>query len=408
MSAIITNKRFHLRHLLFSLNIFFMLIGNAIIGIRGGFIGDLIKFLLLGMFFVFVFVQKKPKTMDKTIILFIFFMLCFCIFQGVIWGVWSSSIKLFLGVIIFGVFSVYGDEELLRIIISVVKLCAFLVSLNAIYWIFLNGSFEFYRLNTWLDKQFYTIYYALSYAFCLVDFINDRNKKLNGLLFLFLLFINLALIQSKLSLFSIPFAFIMIWIKAGKKLRMKLSKALRFVLIIICTLLIIIPQYILPNEIKLAFNMLFSADIFNVDIVNNIDKTYLMRQVIRELCIELYFQNPIMGIGLGNIGNYLHKQDSLINEVGEAESSFFQIISEGGTVYLIIMAFLFYMLSKKSLKFINISHSNIVLYPILIIITYIILFIGNDFIDLFFWIVIGIIASIVLSNRNNVKKVKIS
>lgn len=375
--------------LLFIFFLLFTLVINAALGVRGTFVGDIIKFLLLFLVTSHYIKHKYPSV--KFVNTFFCLVCIFTIIQFVIFNN-LIILKLFIGVCFFCFFSVFSNYKHVRCLSLSIKIASIIITLNVFYVCLVHGGVMYFsfREYTWLDKSFYTSIYAFTYVLCLLDIMHNIKKVENFLLLLLCTLTNIFIVQSKTALFTIPITMLIIWFYGSNDVKRNNRKFLKYIILGVLLVLVFFPNIALPDPIKLGINKLLNTNLFVVDVVGNMEKTYDMRGLIWAFCIDLWMKHPFFGIGIGHYEYYIVKADELICDVGEEESSFLQIIVEGGLLYFSIMFYFFYDSIKKSIHKVKTIRDYYSFYPLLIYFTYVIIIIGNDFIDLFFWISCGI------------------
>lgn len=279
-------------------------------------------------------------------------------------------------------------KSLIRIF-CFVKISALLVAISVFQLYLIYGGYA--REEALIDKSLASGILALSFMACWIDIILNRNRIINAIIITFLLYVDVFIIVSKTSVFAF-FIFIIITFfcmsKEDRRMYLKLSK---YVLIIICVLALIFPNVALPNDLKETINTIAGYEVYELSRVR-IDNTFSIRHYLMEYCInELFLNHPFIGIGIGNFAYYNH---SFYSNLEETESSALSIITEGGIYYAITIGIFYFFLIKRGIKRIreNLGYKECIGIGIPVI--YFILCIGNDFMDALFWMMMGIVYSI--------------
>lgn len=165
------------------------------------------------------------------------------------------------------------------------------------------------------------------------------------------------------------------------------------------------------DPIKDAINRVVGTEVFEIKRVNMKSDTYDIRNDLWIYCMTQLFPNhPILGIGLGNYSQYASKGPMSIRDIGETESSLLAVITEGGIAYFTILSFFFFktlILLWHKLK----RHKDYYDYiGFCFFCSYLVMMIGNDFLDSLFWIQSGILIGIVFGirdKRSNLRAINI-
>ena len=114
--------------------------------------------------------------------------------------------------------------------------------------------------------------------------------------------------------------------------------------------------------------------------------TYDAREIIDLYCANLFLNNPIYGIGLGNY----ELISSLPTEVTECENTYFDLLVNGGLLYGGPVIYILLASLIRCCKIIRHLRHNILYYNILgILISIIVCFRWNDFLYANIFMIIG-------------------
>lgn len=309
-----------------------------------------------------------------------------------------------LNILTFYLLACRTSEDSLKYLSFGVKLCAIIASCSVVYLSLAYGSFYYFRDESFIDKSYITAFYSMSYIYIFIDITYNKNRLFNFITLLFLLLTNILIVQSKISLSALFIGIIAVYLFSNKEQKLKYRKFLSYCLVAILILVVIFPDITLPDEIKYAVNFVFKSDIFTVErSVERLNMTYDIRGDLWNYCIKnLFMTHPILGIGLGNFETYSKMSRTSWAGLPETESSLLSIITEGGIVYTIIMFFFFYFPINLVYKKIRKERKIEYLYVLLFFTTYLVMIVGNDFLDSFFWCQAAImIGTLYKTARNN-------
>ncbi|MCR5678890.1 MAG: O-antigen ligase family protein [Prevotella sp.] len=352
------------------------------------------------MFLQFLFVgtmlfSKGLRSNGKTSIVIAVLVTLLCFTQLLFLGT-TNFTNLMIGVWLFGCLAQVSSRKLLPSFGIIFQVLASLASIDVLYCALNNGEFAYFRDEVFIDKVYITLLYSLSFMFCLMNYFNNRQKILNLAILCFNLFVNVFLVQSKIAIvvFFVSLFIMLIW--GVEKKSKEIKKLLYYVGTIIIVVWIAFPDIALPQEIKYAINLLTGSDIFTLEVIESehSEITYTIRDALWAYALSLFYDNPILGIGIGEFieHKFVFSKDIV---VVETESSLINILTEGGLAYFAIVVFMFFKGIKAAIVKFREQHQFEYLFCIVYFCSCIIMIIGNDFMDSYFWILMGLIMGIV-------------
>jgi O-antigen ligase len=152
--------------------------------------------------------------------------------------------------------------------------------------------------------------------------------------------------------------------------------------------------------------------VYNTDNTLKTDRSYLTRLAMQEKGLNLFKENPITGVGLGNFhktkgeidyefdgAELLENKDDFLSEGTSAHNSYISFLSEGGI--LVFIPFLFLLLYP--IFYFLINFSRIEKHEKAIFISVIFMAIHSWFIvgmaNVFGWFILGIVNSYIIHKR---------
>ena len=182
--------------------------------------------------------------------------------------------------------------------------------------------------------------------------------------------------------------------------RKKIRKILLYSLLIIVASSFFFPQIGLPQELRYGINRIIGIKLFEENYSMSelhLSYTYDVRIGMREYCYKLFSENPLLGIGIGNFYNYNRYSGNFFNHLTQTESSWLQIMTEGGVCLIIIYLMLFatpLLLAVKHLRKYGFRDDYVATTCMCFFLCFFLSFFYNDFTDSFFWISTGVIGGI--------------
>lgn len=375
---------------------------SAIIGERNTSIESVCKIFLLLIMLYFIFKEKTNILLqNETLFLrlsIILFVLQLLFFQNI------RILQWIVNVFVFYFLSKYSKKDYLVYFTWAMRIAGVALAASAIQLAIEYGAMFFFRSETFMDKQYYTCFLGISSIICLVDIIYKKNTVLNTILLIIYLAVNILIIQSKLSLFSFGVIAVLFFLLQDTDTKKRFWIIVKWLFLTSCVVAYFFPNLVIPDPIKYGINTLLGENVFYIETnVSRLDSTYDTRSRLWLYCTTLFLEYPLIGIGIGNFANF-NKGTATIGQLEETESSLLSIICEGGIFYCILMFFFFSFIFKRAWRLVIYNKSYIGNICLCIIATYIILIIGNDFMDSLFWISLGIISGVMNSEKECMRK----
>lgn len=317
--------------------------------------------LLLGAFIILVFLQKLFLQSSDT----------------------SRQIVLLFNTLILLLYAKKGQLSEVSTLGLAIKGLAIIGTISVLLITGLNNDVV-YREDALIDKGMLTMWYAMLFAIATVDIINNKQILLNGILLLCVFTFNLFITQSKTAVFSACVFIAIIFFISDSKNKKTFKKWFLLILGILTVAVIMFPNELLPDSMRIAVNRVVGNDVFQVDYRSKQFDTFEMREQIDAFTLSLFLQNPIIGIGIGQ-----YKEIAFLG-VTECENTYADIFVEGGIVWGIpILGVMFAILIKA---FINIKRKLHVYENqicLAIVISMLVVFRYNDFVRPFTFLYLG-------------------
>jgi len=304
------------------------------------------------------------------------------------------GVKYGINLLLFVFLCRYGNKVLCDNYSLFVKISSLVACIPVIYFCLLYHKAYFFRTNIFIEKQTLSLLLATAYMLCLVDaFFSAKQKKWNATIFAALVVINVFIIQSKSSLFVLLIGCIVLFL-TKKSVRLWFRKKIFFFLMGYVALLALFPTLALPDDIRFGINRVIGTNLFSTDFVRSEDRmelTYSIRDDSRIFCFQTFLQHPIVGIGLGNFSSHIKKSSSAVRFLGEPESAWLSILTEGGGLYVLSMLVFFFSNIYFAYSRCRRNDNDVYAYRVLLInVCYCVIFFFNDFMDSLFWMSSGI------------------
>ncbi len=258
---------------------------------------------------------------------------------------------------------------------------------------------------TLLDKPVYTLILTLTVVCLLINILERKrsNRKISKylmiLLALFLSGINIVLIQSKLFVLVLTVVFFLLFLFVNKISRKNVFLFFLLVFAGVITCFLIFPKYV-PDYIYIFLNRylgIFNNVVSNIQAYDRYAATYHYRNAIYMYSFNLFLNNFFVGVGFGNYKKYAVLNSLLLNGVIQTESSYMNLLVEGGIIYFSLhMSFLFSLFCKLWKKQYYNEKTLYSLKMFLLLISYFILNTGNDFYSIQYWIILAFIYQVAI------------
>lgn len=325
----------------------------------------------------------KPN-MESVIPLFMLFLLC--VIQFITSG---PQIKAIIQAwILF--FSLFCFSNYNITFISSIKKGAYIISLlGAVSILSLNGFTSMsgsVRDEMLIDKGFLTVWFSISLCFSFIDSMIKGIKNYSTIMFVFILLVNLVVVQSKTCIlaFIVFFGFFIILSKT--QIRKRLLRYMIPIFIVYGGLILSNPTEYIPHTFIVAINQVVGSDVIPVYTDKFDMGTYDSRELIDAFCANLFLENPIVGIGLGNY----ELLPMLPTGVTECENTYFDLLVNGGLLYGAPVIYILLITIVRNVRQIWKSANTIEYYYILgVLVSIIVCFRYNDFLNISIFMFIG-------------------
>lgn len=348
------------------------------------------KIICLVLFIVFTIFSKCKISDILFIVRFIASIIVLLILQYTFCPPHIISDRMILNLILFFFVSLKSFPiRSLKIIFISVKIGAVIVALNVFSLYMLFGFYA--RGESLIDKEMISVIFALCFMICWIDIILNRNQILNIIIMAFVLYVDIFIVVSKTSVFA-AFCFILItYFCLGKEERRQYFKIFCYLVAIFCIVLLFVPDIVLSDDLKETINAVAGRTVYELDGVRKDDTFSVRGEILHYSIHQLFFNHPLIGIGIGNFYYYNH---SAFSELDQTESSMLAIITEGGIYYTLVMIIFYYSLLKKGFLRMRrkLGYEECLAFGLPCV--YFIICFGNDFMDILYWMMMGISYSI--------------
>lgn len=338
---------------------------------------------------MFAILNKKIK-LDKEIAIFLGVNCCIMAEHLFMFGNVVKEFKHLLYVLIFvacasvSTINTYNYFKKIVLVFSIFMIFDALLKSRTVA--FLGYRMFNIRNFTILDKPYYTELFALATVILFNELLKVKDKKKTTIYIVWIaamMYTLFFLFQSKMGVVAVCMAFIGEFFIIQKKFRRKMSKIVAIAVVAFIVYILFIP-YEIPDYILALLSFLgLSSSSVNAVYYD----TYSHRLEILGIVFQIFKTFPIFGVGFGNYYNYVSANNlqKLTSGIRDVESSFFALFAEGGVTYFIVTCFLWIVLYKRIRLNLKISPEIVGTFICMVV-----LLCGNDFMNLFYWIWIGI------------------
>ena len=334
---------------------------------------------------------RKIKA-EKLMLLFFLANCCLIIEHILMFGDFSSEFKqlLYILVFIFVACSPAITENTYRYFKEIILIFSIFMFFDALIksGTVISLGYRMFNIRNYtiIDKTGYTELFPLAIIILFNGILKEKSKKrkiVYGMWIAALAYVILFLFESKTGFIAACIAIFVELFIIQKKYRKKLAKIVLTIFVAFAVYIIFIPHEV-PDYI-LALLSFLGVSTSSVNAVYY--QTYDYRLEILRNVLRIFVSHPFFGIGFGNYYNYASDNNmlSLTVDVQDVESSFLALFAEGGLTYFFLNCFIWvrlYMRIKRNTK----SAPEVIGTFICMII----LLMGNDYMNLFYWIWLGI------------------
>lgn len=341
--------------------------------------------------FILIISFNKRLVISKLIVCFLIVNVLISVIHIIIFRNIAGEIKHILFIIVFMFATMISDMYTYSLFKKVILALTVVMSIDAIIQSHVVAQLGYRMFNvrnyTMLDKMFYTELFSIAVIILFNRMMEEckKRRKLELILWMVvLIWVLFGLFEAKIGLLSIAFAIVAECIFVKKEYR-------KYVIRIMFLLLIALGVYFLffMKEVPDYIIALKSFFEYNYNSVNRVYfDTYFTRFEILSIVFIIFLQHPFIGIGYGNYYSYVSARgfQNYSKGIEDIESAFFALLAEGGTIYFLIMLILFFVVFNRIIKNKSLKPDVIGIYICMLV-----LILGNDFMNLFYWVWLGII-----------------
>ena len=360
--------------------------------------------------FIYVVIRKNGKMrIDPFILLMFSIAVLISVMHVINDGNVFEEVKSLMYIVTFILLYQCYDKNLwnvLELTISVISIFLIIDAIRAAQLTLSNGyglrNFVHYTV---LDKSYYTLFLSLSWIFSFLYTVNYKNqngqwKKIRIIFLLFVLSVGIIIVQSKVFLFIVIISCFYVGLNLKKRNKLKFISLFLFMMIVFFCVLSFCPDYV-PDYIYVLINKnfgLFSEYVYNIPIIDKLTSTYVNRSLILNYAFSLFLDHPLWGVGFGQYASFASLNTSIL--ATQTESSWLNLLVEGGLIYFINHLFFVFYLIYKSVKTSRNSFDFVFrTRSLLIIIAYIVLNLFNDYFSCIYWLFLSALFGESCSNK---------
>lgn len=317
-----------------------------------------------------------------------------------------------INVTAFCVFYKYSNYKCFNVLSFALKIATLICTFSFLYYSIIYGTMAYFRDDALIDKAYLTAFYAMTYFFCIVDILYNRYKWFNVVTLIVFVWVNVFIVQSKTSLLALAIELITLYV-FFPSIRTTYNKYLRYIVVIGGVAMMFLTTITLPQELTFGINRVLGFEFLDQSGFTRSEEhlsiTFDVREDVRAYCFKLFSENPIFGIGQGQFKYVNHASHNYFSYLTQTESSWLQILTEGGLFYLFIMLYFFLkpIIDVRKKIFSNQEHGYIYYYLMAysFFLVFAVMYLFNDFADSLFWLSAGIMASLISCDKSNVPPV---
>ena len=316
---------------------------------------------------------------------FLFIMFLFLILQS-LFGIASEIVTPLFGFIELFVAAKFSSKGFIKYLYASVVIVTLVTTIPLLYYYILYGYYA--RFDIVFEKSMMTFLYGFSFILLLTELFQTQGKckYIILALLLYLLFVNVFILQSKTSIFALLVIFTLMFILRHKEINLTFKRYWKGLILVLAILPFLPIEWEIPDAMKQAANQLTGKTVFVMEREMKED-TYEIRGVILNRTIDIINEKPFFGAGFGNIASALIPTHTGITQ---GESQLIDFALEGGLTYLIAFAILtipIVITSYKQIRNFKTTYADkFVFYQI---IGFLILCTGNEMLSSLGWIFLG-------------------
>lgn len=350
----------------------------------------------IAIYFILCMINKrKSNKWCKNILLFLFVNIVIVAAHFIYATQYSDEIKHILYILLFVNVANRANQETFSRIKKVILALTIPMTIDALYWLprIKKMGLRLFNIRnyTMIDKTFYTLIFPIALIILFNLFLEEKKNKKRFFQILWmcaLLYIIFSVVESKTGILAFGFS-IVIEIFALKKGYRRQIRRLTIIGLTAITIMIVLTSLNIlniPDYVKAAATFIRG----NYSAVNSVYyETYFTRLEILRNGFSVFAKYPLLGVGFGGYYPYVYAHGMQNYSIGimDVESAALAIIVEGGLLYLLSNISLYYeMISKlkKKYQYIKDVASYIGIFSCILF-----LLLGNDFMNIFYWVILG-------------------
>ena len=316
----------------------------------------------------------------------------------------GEEIKHLLYVVLFFMVANYSDQQNFERVKKVILVITIPMTLNALYWYPKIKAMGYRMFNirryTMVDKTFYTLLFPIALVIlCNVIYFGKSKKKvLYGVWAGILLLIIFAVVESKMAIiaFAVTLGIELFVTRRQHKRRLLKIFLLGVGSISLIGVLILFKVFKVPDYVIAAISVIIGK----FDVVNSVYyETFFTRGEILKNGLLVLSRFPVFGIGYGGYYDYVstHGMQNISTGISDIESAALGVLVEGGIIYFISVLMLYVAIIKNLALKKKIIRNWIDYFGVFTCI--LLLLIGNDFMSVFYWAIMGILFNGVIRSK---------
>ena len=347
---------------------------------------------------------NKKEKIPKILVYFLVLNGIIAVEHFIRFGRFEEEIKQILYILLFVMVCLYSDKKGFERVKKVIVALTVPMTIDALYWYPRIKSMGYRMFNirryTMVDKTFYTLIFpiALIILFNWIFFEKREEKIAFGVWTCVLLFIIFGVVESKMAILAFAFTIGFEFFITRKKYKKRYLKIflLVFGFASIIGLLLSLKIIKIPDYVVAALSFLGGK----FDAVNSVYyETFFTRGEILKNGLLVWLRFPIFGVGYGGYYDYVSTQgmQNLSTGITDIESAALGVLVEGGLAYFISNVLIYSAIIKNIVVKKKYTEHWVDYVGIFTCIVFLLL--GNDFMSVFYWVIIGIIFNGIMRSK---------
>lgn len=313
----------------------------------------------------------------------------------------TGEIKHLLYVLLFSVVAVQSDYEIYHRLKKVILFVTIPMTLDAFYWLprIKRMGYRLFNIRnyTMIDKTFYTLIFPIALIVLFNWFLREKKsvKRIFPIIWMAPLFyVIFSVVESKMGILAFGFAIIVEVFTLKKEYRKRIR---RICFILLLSAVMVITLFLtgvlhVPDYVLAGISYIFG----DYTAVNRVYyETYFTRLEILRNCLIIWSRFPIIGLGFGGYYPYVTSQGMQNYSLGisDIESAAMAMLVEGGIVYFLANVLLYAAMIRRLKRNYTLLRDSANLIGILACLLF--LLIGNDFMSVFYWVLLGTLYGVI-------------